>query len=178
MAFGNIMSATLYPLVVVDKLHAGYGPFGVLTVCTALGYLFSFFVWGRVVDRKGPFFTMGLVGIAVVMLPLGMLVAPVVWWLIPVIVMTGIANAGFEIGPYNAVIQFAPTYLEVPRYMALHSYFAGIRGLIAPFLAITILAGHHYTQALGCALGLTVAGTTAIWIGAHAEARAPMPAVV
>lgn len=173
MAFGNIMAATLYPLVVVDKLHAGYGPFGVLTVCTSLGYLLSFLVWGRVVDRKGPLFTMGVVGTAVTTLPLDMLVAPSVWFLIPAIVLTGVATAGFEIGPYNAVMAFAPAHEEVPRYMALHSYFSGVRGLIAPFLASAILAGHHYTPALSCALALTVLGTTAIWLGSRAETRAP-----
>lgn len=169
MGFGNIISGTLYPLVVVDKLHAGYGPFGVLTVCAALGYLLSFFAWGRVVDRKGPLFTMGLVAIIVVTFPLGMLLASGVWWLAPVIVLTGVSNAGFEIGPYNAVIAYAPTHHDVPRYMALHSYFSGMRGLIAPFVATAILAGHHYTPALSCALALTVLGAAAIWLGARAE---------
>jgi MFS family permease len=169
MAFGNIISATLYPLVVVDKLHAGYGPFGVLTVCAALGYLISFFIWGRIMDRKGPLFTMGLVAILVVVFPLGMLLAPAVWWLAPVILLTGVSNAGFEIAPYSAVIHYAPSHHEVPRYMALHSYFAGMRGLIAPFLATAILAGHHYTPALSCALALTLLGTAAIWLAARAE---------
>ncbi|HWE61260.1 MAG TPA: MFS transporter [Chloroflexota bacterium] len=174
MGFGNVMSATLYPLVVVDKLHAGYGPFGVLTVCSALGYLLSFLLWGRVVDRKGPLFTMGVAGICVVTLPLGLLVAPAVWWLVPILLFAGIAQAGFEIGPYNAVIHYAPAYHEVPRYMALHAYFSGVRGLIGPFLATAILAGHHYTPVLSTALALTIAGTTLIWLGARTEA--PMAA--
>ena len=59
MGLANIMAATLYPLVIVDRLHAGYGAYGVLTVCNSLGYLLSFFVWGRVVDRRGPLYTMG-----------------------------------------------------------------------------------------------------------------------
>ena len=46
MGIGNIMAGTLYPLVIVDKLHAGYGSFGVLAVITALGYL-------RVLGRLG-----------------------------------------------------------------------------------------------------------------------------
>lgn len=170
MGFGNIMAATLYPLVVVDRLHAGYGPFGVLTVCSALGYLTSFFVWGRVIDRSGPLFTMGLVGLGVITLPLGMIVAQSVWWLVPVIVISGITLAGFEIGPYSAVIHYAPSN-DVPRYMALHSYFSGMRGLFAPFLATAIFAGRQYALTLGCALSLTIVGTALIWLGARGEGR-------
>jgi MFS family permease len=171
MGFGNIMSATIYPLAVVDKLHAGYGPFGILTVCTSLGYLISFFVWGRVIDRTGPLLTMGLVALTVLALPVSLLIVPSVWWLAPSLVLIGVSNAGFEIAPYNASIYYAPTH-DVPRYMALHSYFAGLRGLTAPFLATALLGRHNYTLALSCALILTAGGTTLIWLGARAERSA------
>jgi MFS family permease len=164
MGAGNIMAATLYPLVIVDKLHAGYGPFGVLTVITALGYLISFFVWGRVIDRKGPVFTMMLVGSCIVTMPIGMLLAPSVYWLVPFMFINGIANAGFEIGPFSAVMHYSlSTPRDVPLYMALHSILAGIRGLIFPFVATLVLAGHHYSQAISVALCISAAGTFMLW---------------
>ena len=163
MGFGNIIAGTLYPLVVVHKLHAGYGPFGILTVFTSLGYLLSFFTWGRVVDRKGPLFTMLLTGIGATAVPAVMLIAPSVFWLIPVALLAGIDNAGFELGMYSSVIHFAREGpQEVPNYMAMHLYFSGLRGITAPFLATGILAFSNYDVALGAALFFTFAGTPTV----------------
>ena len=171
MGAGNIMSATLYPLVIVDKLHAGYGPFGVLTVITALGYLSSFLIWGRVIDRRGPVFTIMLVGVCILTFPLGMLAAPSVYWLAPVMFINGMANAGFEIGPFAAVMHYSlATPAEVPRYMALHSILAGTRGLICPFLATFILAGHLYGTALITGFSFSAAGTFMLWRLSRREA--------
>ncbi len=172
MGSGNIMSATLYPLVIVDKMHAGYGPFGVLSVITALGYLMSFFVWGRVVDRKGPLFTMLVVGICIITMPVGLLVAPSAYWLLPFMFVNGIANAGFEIGPFAAVIHFsASAPRDVPRYMALHSILSGTRGLIFPFVATLVLASHQYSRTLTVAVAISAIGTFMLWRLARQEAR-------
>jgi MFS family permease len=164
MGLGNIMAATLYPLIIVDKLHAGYGAFGVLAVVTALGYLGSFFLWGRVIDRLGTLFTMFVIGAMVLFPPLGMMFAPNVFWLMPGALVTGIIAAGFEIVIYSAVIHYAAaTPLEVPRYMALHSIFSGLRGLVGPFAATLILAGHHYAISLTSAIAIAATGTYMLW---------------
>jgi len=177
MGFGNILGATLYPLVVVDKLHGGYGAFGVLTVCTSLGYLLSFFSWGRVVDRKGPLFTMLLVGITATGGPLVMLAAPGVLWLIPAALLAGITAAGFELGVYSAVIHYAhDTPHEVPHYYAVHSYFSGLRGITAPFLATGILAVTNYYLALGAGVLCTGAGAALLWRRVREQQRAEEPA--
>jgi MFS family permease len=172
MAFGNIMGGTLYPLVIVDRLHAGYGPYGVLTVCSSLGYLISFFVWGRIVDRNGPFSVMGIIGAAVTTEILNMLFAPGVWWLLPVALLSGVVNAGFELGAYAASIHYAPPR-EVAQYMALHGYFSGIRGLAAPFLATALLAGAHYGRGLGAGLVICAIGTALLMTGSRREATGP-----
>lgn len=177
MGLGNIMAATLYPLVIVDKLHAGYGSFGILTICSSLGYLTSFFVWGRIVDRTGPLFTIFLVGACTITQPLGMLLAPGVYWLMPVALFGGFIMAGFELGIYSAAIHYAgATPHEVPRYMALHSNFSGMRGLAGPFLATAILGTRHYGLALGCALLLTAGGTALLWSRHRAQQPALQPA--
>jgi MFS family permease len=178
MGGGNIISATLYPLVIVDKLHAGYGPFGVLSVIAAVGYLCSWFVWGRVVDRLGPVFTIMVVGICVMTLPIGMVLAPSVYWLAPALFITGIGNAGFEIGPLAAVMHYATGRPhDVPLYMALHSTLAGIRGLIMPFVATLVLAGNHYTLTLCIALSITGFGTFKLWRLDRAVRRAAKPQI-
>jgi MFS family permease len=177
LGLGNIMAATLYPLVIVDKLHAGYGAFGVLAVVTALGYLGSFFLWGRVIDRLGTLFTMFSIGALVLIPPLGMMFAPNVFWLTPVALVTGIISAGFEIVVYAAVIHYAAaTPLEVPRYMALHSIFSGLRGLVGPFAATLILAGHHYAMSLTSAIAIAAAGTYMLWRMFQEETRTTMAA--
>lgn len=172
MGFGNIVAGTLYPLVLVDKLHGGYGVAGVLTVCTSLGYMVSFFLWGRVVDRKGPLFTMLITGLTACGGPIVMLLAPDPLWLIPAALLAGINAAGFELGVYSAVIHYAAgTPQEVPQYMAMHSYFSGVRGITAPFLATTILALTNYYLAIGAALLFCVAGTGLLWDRVRTQAR-------
>ena len=105
----------------------------------------------------------------VIVLPLGMLLAPGVLWLIPVALVTGITLAGFELGIYAAVIRYAPPH-DVPQYMALHANFSGIRGLVGPFAAIALLgSGHHYTLALVSSLALACIGTAMLWQGARQE---------
>ncbi len=164
MAFGNIISATLYPLLIVDKLHAGYGAYGILSFCSSLGYLISFFVWGRILDRKGGLFGMYLVGVTVAIQQVGLIIAPSAYWLIPFALVMGVTAAGFELGPYAVITHFArSTPQDVPSYMGLYSYFAGIRGLTAPFLATGLLGVLHYTLSLSCALAITAIGTLLLW---------------
>jgi hypothetical protein len=104
------------------------------------------------------------IGIGVLVAPIGMLLAPSVYWLSPVALVGGVVLAGFEIGVFAAVIHFAAaTPVEVPRYMALHSIFSGIRGLFGPFAATLILFGRHYSVSLTCALLLSAAGTFMLW---------------
>jgi MFS family permease len=164
MGFGNIMAATLYPLVIVDKLHAGYGAFGVLAVVSAVGYMGSFFLWGRITDRFGPLLTMFAIGAGVLVPPIWMLLAPAVYWLAPAALVTVIVAAGFEIVIFTAVIHFASsTPHDVPRYMGLHSIFSGLRGLVAPFVATLMLAGRHYGFSLLSAITISAIGTAMLW---------------
>ncbi len=160
MGIGNIMAGTLYPLVIVDKLHAGYGPFGVLSVVSALGYLSSWIGWGRVVDRAGPVVTILLAEVFNLAFIAGLLLAPGVYWLAPALFMNGVSNAGFEIGPVASSIHFcAATPQDVPRYMALHSLIYGTRGLACPFIATLLLAGNRFTMSSGASLAMALVGT-------------------
>jgi MFS family permease len=164
MAFGNIVSATLYPLLIVDKLHAGYGAYGILTFFTSLGYLISFFVWGRVIDQKGGLFGMYLVGVTVAITQIGLIIAPSAYWLIPFALVMGVTAAGFELVPYTVITSFTrSTPHDVPSYMGLYSYFAGIRGLTAPFLATGLLGILHYNLSITVALAITAIGTALLW---------------
>lgn len=172
MASGAIMAATLYPLVIVDKLHAGYGPFGVLAVVTSVGYLSSWFVWGRIIDRRGPIFTMLVVGLCESFYPLSMLFAPATFWLAPAVFGLGVASAGFEIGPVAAVIHYARrTPGDVPLYMGLHSILIGVRGTVFPFVAIAVLDHRHYSLALAAATAVTLIGTVMLWRVHEGERR-------
>ena len=78
--------------------------------------------------------------------------------------LNGIANAGFEIGPFASSIHFcAAAPHDVPRYMALHSMLYGTRGLTCPFIATLLLAGNRFTLSIGASLLIAVAGTVLMW---------------
>ena len=159
MASGAIVAATLYPLVLVDKLHTGYGPVGILSVATSVGYLASWLAWGKAIDHRGPAFTMLVVGLCELFFTLSMVLAPSAYWLLPAMFALGIANGGFEVGPIAAVIHYARhSPGDVPVYMGLHSILIGVRGIAFPFVAILLLHTSHYALALVTAAVISLAG--------------------
>ena len=52
-------------------------------------------------------------------------------------VTSGITNAGIDLGVMSTILSIAPS-TEIASYMALHSTFVGIRGIIGPFLGATL----------------------------------------
>ena len=178
MASGAVMAGTLYPLVIVDKLHTGYGPVGVLSVVSSAGYLLSWFGWGKVVDRTGPVLTMIVVSICGLTLPCSMLIAPGAYWLAPAMFLNGVASGGYEVGPIAAAIYFSRARPhDASLYMALHSIILGARGIVFPFVATLLLAGRHYELSIGTALALSLIGAVMLWRLNAKERRAETDSV-
>ena len=72
------------------------------------------------------------------LVPLTYLLAPNVWFLLPVAPVIGIVNAGFDITYHTNVVQAAPPG-RVLDYATAQSFILGVRGTIAPFLASFLL---------------------------------------
>ncbi len=138
LGMGTMMSAPLYPIIQVDRLHLSYSQVGLLGLVESILWLFSYLFWGRVLDRFGGVYVLRLVCVASIFIPGSYIFASTPWLLIPAFIARGIVMAGFELGRINAGIQLAKRG-QIIEYAAVQSTVVGVRGIISPLLGVGLL---------------------------------------
>lgn len=137
---GNLANAAMVPLLLVDHYDAPSAFIGIFAALQSTTAIVAYLIWGRVLDRSRSSVTWTVRNSLLAMLvPIGYIVAPSVWWLLPVAVIAGVALAGGELMYHINVMQLAPREL-VGEYAAANSFLLGVRGTAAPFLASALLA--------------------------------------
>ena len=155
--FGNLMNAAIYPILLVDHFNAPNSFVGYMTALQWGAAIIAYYVWGRFIDR-GSSLRLTVVNTALVLLmPLGYLLAPNMWFLLPVAIVAGVTNAGGDITFFTNVVQLAPRD-RIGDYAVAQSSLMGMRGTIAPFAASALLAGYAPQTVLVFAMGLMVVG--------------------
>lgn len=137
---GNWLSSPIYPIVLVDKLHAKPVQVGYISTITSIFSALFYIYWGRYIDRKNPIQVLFLVFSLDTLIPLGYLLAtirPTLYFIFVSAGISGIVNAGIDLAVMNTILFLAPKK-EIASYMALHSTFVGIRGIIGPFLGASL----------------------------------------
>lgn len=137
---GNWLSNPIYPIVLVDRLKATSVQVGFISTISSSLSAVSYIFWGRYIDRGNPIHVLALVFLLDFLIPLGYLLAsirPIYLFVVISAVVSGIANAGIDLGVMNTILRIAPS-TEIASYMALHSTFVGIRGILGPFLGATL----------------------------------------
>ena len=162
--------------MLVDHFDAPNTFIGIMYAVQSATMIAAYFVWGRVIDRGSSLRLSLLNQVLVVLVPLGYLVAPNTWALLPVAVVTGIIVAGGEITFYTNVVQLAPRE-RVVQYAAAQSLLLGIRGTAAPFIASGLLASVEPKAVLLLGVFFMVAGC-AIFAGALREPKRAVAPVV
>lgn len=136
--FGNLLQNPLIPLFQVDELHITYAQVGQLAMVTAGVSAVAYAVWGRFMDRVGPFFTVVLSFAIWGASPFVYAAAHAYTTLFIASVLVGIAGPGNDLTWLNAVLHFTDRD-NIPRYAAMHTFLVGIRGFLAPFVSIWLL---------------------------------------
>lgn len=136
--FGNLVANTYYPIYQVDQFHIT--PTQIATMQNIAGALslVSLFFWGGFMDRFGSLTTVLLACLIICCTPLLYAFSPTVAWLYIAGATNGIASSGIDIGYLNTTLMFAEPG-RAAQYQAVHSTFFGLRGTIAPLLAIPLL---------------------------------------
>src|SRR5438132_1418658 len=165
--FGNLMNAAIYPIMLVDHFDAPNTWVGALYAVQCATMILAYLIWGRVIDRGSSLRLSLLNTVLVVLVPVGYLVAPSVWALLPVAVVSGITVAGGEITFYTNVVQLAPRE-RVAEYAAAQSLLLGLRGTAAPFIASGLLASVEPKAVLVTGMFFMVAGCS-LFAGALRE---------
>ena len=143
-------------ILLVDVLHATSFQAGLLGAVTSGTWLFSYYYWGRMIDRRSAAAAMSRVVFAGSLTPLVYLSALNGWMVQGAGVTEGMTSAGFDIGWIAVVLQYAPAG-HVRHYVAIFNFLVGLRAGTAPFLAglLIPLLGVRWIFAIAAAGTLT-----------------------
>lgn len=136
---GALIGLPLYPLVQVDRLDLSYTQIGFLTTAQSFAWLLGFLFWGRWVDQKGGLWVMRINLLIGALVPFCYIFATEGWMLLPAFIAQGIISAGVDLGLINTCIQLAEPE-NVVEYAAVQATVLGIRGMIAPFVGVAMVA--------------------------------------
>jgi len=155
--FGNLMNAAIYPILLVDHFNAPNSFVGYMTALQWGAAIIAYYAWGKIIDR-GSSLRLTVINTALVLLmPLGYLLAPNMYFLLPVAIVAGVTNAGGDITFFTNVVQLAPRD-RVGDYAVAQSSLMGMRGTIAPFAAAALLSTYAPQTVMLFAMGLMVVG--------------------
>ncbi|MBM4433608.1 MAG: MFS transporter [Chloroflexi bacterium] len=154
---GNLMNVTIVPLMLVDHFDAPNSFVGALGSISALTASVAYLWWGRLIDRGSSLWPTAYQNVICFATPLTYLFAPNLWFLVPLAVVQGILNAGWEITYHTVIVQVAPKG-RVLDYATAQSFLVGIRGTIAPFLASFLLGILEPRYVLFAVITVMVAG--------------------
>ena len=157
---GNLLMMPVIPVFQVDTLNISTRWVGYLATSVSLLGMAGYLLWGRYLDRHGPFrLLLSVIAVAAI--------APITYYLaqdVPVLVIAaaaqGLAGAGGELGYINAAMRFGPREAVV-SYAGLFAFLQAIRGIPGPFIgaALSNSFGPRFVflVALGCwALSVTI----------------------
>jgi hypothetical protein len=161
MGVGNLIAACLFVEYLANPRHGinlperdvawitGVVPVAFRMICA--------YPWGVIYDRVGLFkvrailnliFAAGILCFYLGQGWLGWTVGMALW---------GVANAGGNVTWGLWVTKLAPAH-AVAEYMSVHSFFTGLRGLVAPYLAFAALGLMSFqTLAILCSIGIVAA---------------------
>ena len=139
---GNLIASTYYPIYQVDHFHITPIQISNIVVASSLASLISLPFWGWFMDRFGPLTTTFCAVLINCLTPFFYAFSPAIWWLIPAGAANGFALSGVDLGYINTNLLLAEPG-RASQYQAIHSTLYGIRGTIAPLLAIYLLHQIH-----------------------------------
>lgn len=155
--FGNLMNFAVIPIMLVDLYDTPNTFIGALTATQSATAVAAYAFWGRLIDRGSSLRLHLYANLFIVLVPIGYLIAPSYWFLLPTAVVMGIVTAGHDLTFHTNIVQLAPPG-RVLDYAAAQSFLLGVRGSIAPFVASALLATLAPRGVLVIGVGLMVVG--------------------
>ena len=154
--FGVWFISPAIPILLVDVLHATSFQAGLLSAVSSATWLFSYYYWGRMIDRRSAAGAMSLILFIGAITPTIYFISTNAWVVQLAGVTEGLTSAGFDLGWLTAILEYSPPG-QIRHYVAIYNTAVGVRGATAPFLAGAILPaiGVRAVFAIGISLALT-----------------------
>ncbi|MHB1459934.1 MAG: MFS transporter [Armatimonadota bacterium] len=138
----NFMATPIYVLYQVDKLHVDMVWASWFAIIAQITAVFTYAFWGQFIDRKSPTLAVAIISLVFAFVPIVYCLATQAWMLVPVFILFGIINPGYELAYISGVLSYAPPD-KVTSYQAVFLSLMGLRGITFPFLG-SYLYQHHY----------------------------------
>ena len=154
--FGAWFFGPAIPILLVDVLKATSFQAGLLGAMASGTWIFSYYYWGRMIDRRTATRAMTVILFIGAVTPAIYLVSTNAWIVQVAGITEGLTSAGFDLGWLTAVLEYAPPG-QVRHYVAIFNTLVGVRGATAPFLAGALipLIGVRAVFAISVVLTLT-----------------------
>jgi len=137
--FANLMLIPVATLYLTDVLRVNYQSFArvqglvpwvLLIICTPL--------WGRFVDRYNPMICRGMFTMVWSLTPLLFFLSRDTTLVYVGMVIEGLVKGGSNLTWLLGVMYFSPQH-HIPRYMRVHLFLCGVRGVVGPFLGVLLV---------------------------------------
>jgi MFS family permease len=135
---GNLMNFAVFPILLVDHFDASNAFVGTLAIVQSATQIVAYPVVGRLIDRGSTLRQTLIATMLTLLVPIGYLVAPGTWALLPVAVVIGIAVSSGELTAFTNIVHMAPR-ARISEYAAANAFLLGVRGTAAPFVAAALL---------------------------------------
>lgn len=135
---GNLMNFAVFPILLVDHFNASNAFVGTLAIVQSATLIVAYPVFGRLIDRGSTLRLTLIATLLTLLVPIGYLVAPATWALLPVAVITGIVVSSGELTGFTNIVHLAPRD-RIGEYAAANAFLLGVRGTAAPFMAAALL---------------------------------------
>ncbi|HUQ41622.1 MAG TPA: MFS transporter [Candidatus Limnocylindrales bacterium] len=170
--WGNLMNFAVFPIMLVDHFNAPNTFIGIFSAVQSATMIFAYVIVGRLIDRGSSLRQTFIGTLLVLLVPIGYLVAPIYWALLPVAIVAGVAQASGELTYHTNVVQMSPPG-RIAEYAAAQSLLLGLRGSLAPFAASALLGFVSVQAVLIAGLSFMALGAV-LMVGA---VREPVPAI-
>ncbi len=115
-------------------------------------------LWGWLFDRMNFFVLRITLNLGFALGALSFFVGGTMPWLVVAAILFGLANSGADVAWSLWVTKFAPP-ARVADYMSVHTFFTGVRGVVAPLVAFHFIAGLPLQIVGWICAGLILIGT-------------------
>jgi hypothetical protein len=128
------MAIPLEPIWLVDHLKIGYGDASfVLGTLVSLASIVGYWIWARALKRMNNFTVLSMVVFIFAARYAAIGLARSVVGLVPMSILSGLANAGWDLVPLFCMISLADAS-HFSLYFGFHTTMFGIRGIVGPSL--------------------------------------------
>ncbi len=135
---GNLMNFAVFPIMLVDHFDVSNAFVGTLAIVQSAVQIVAYPVVGRLIDRGSTLQQTLIATLLTLLVPIGYLVAPGSWALLPVAAIIGIALSSGELTGFTNIVHLAPPG-RIGEYAAANALLLGVRGTAAPFVAAALL---------------------------------------